>query len=210
MADRRVLCVPGRRRAQSARAARGRTGRDRVQRGHSYVTFIDMDRRDKPVIFFIPSKGKACVATFRAFMLAHGGELARVTEVVCDMSPPSWPRSPRTFPTPPPPSTFMSSSSSSPLLTRCARPRLASASFPMRPVALAELGTGGFATAMAYRAKEMLRWIRQARTPQAARWRITRFIKHIGLDLDAGPLLHPLRRALRQTFATHIEGIVQR
>ena len=50
--------------------------------------------------------------------------------------------------------------------------------------ALAELETGGFATAAAYRAKEMLRWIRHAPTPQAARWRITRFINHIGLGLD--------------------------
>ena len=46
-------------------------------------------------------------------------------------------------------------------------------------------------------------------TPQAARWRITRFINHIGLRLDPTPLLEPVRRALR-TFATHIERIVQR
>jgi len=36
--------------------------------------FIDMDRRDKPVIFVTPGKGKACVAEFRAFLLAHGGD----------------------------------------------------------------------------------------------------------------------------------------
>src|SRR3989304_5105846 len=48
------------------------------KRGHNYVTvFIDMDRRDKPVIFVTPGKGKACVAAFRAFMLGHGGEPPR-------------------------------------------------------------------------------------------------------------------------------------
>ena len=55
----------------------------------------------------------------------------------------------------------------------------------------------------------MLRWIRQATSPQAARWRITRFINHIGLALDPEPLLDPVRRALR-TFASHVERIVQR
>ena len=58
------------------------------KRGHNYVTvFIDMDRRTKPVIFVTPGKGKACVVAFRAFMLGHGGEPTRVSEVVCDMSP---------------------------------------------------------------------------------------------------------------------------
>jgi len=55
----------------------------------------------------------------------------------------------------------------------------------------------------------MLRWIRQADSPQAARWRITRFINHIGLGLDPGPLLDPVRRTLN-TFASHVERIVQR
>jgi hypothetical protein len=55
----------------------------------------------------------------------------------------------------------------------------------------------------------MLRWIRQALTPQAARWRITNFINHIGESLDPTPLLEPVRSALR-TFATHAERIVQR
>ena len=76
-------------------------------------------------------------------------------------------------------------------------------------IALGELETGGFATAAAYRAKEMLRWIRKALTPQAARWRITSFVNHVGRSLDPGPLLDPVRRALT-TFATHVERIVQR
>ena len=51
------------------------------KRGHNYVTvFIDMDRRDKPVIFVVPGKGKACVAAFREFLLGQGGEPTRVAE----------------------------------------------------------------------------------------------------------------------------------
>ena len=55
----------------------------------------------------------------------------------------------------------------------------------------------------------MLRWIRRADGPQAARWRITRFINHIGLGLDPTPILDPVRRALR-TFASHVDRIIQR
>ena len=55
----------------------------------------------------------------------------------------------------------------------------------------------------------MLRWIRQAGTSQAARWRITRFINHIGSGLQPTALLDPVRHALG-TVAIHVERIVQR
>ena len=63
-------------------------------------------------------------------------------------------------------------------------------------IALAELESGGLATATAWRAKEMLRWIRQADSTQAARWRITRFINHIGRTPRPRALLDPVRKAL--------------
>ncbi|WP_141721121.1 transposase, partial [Desulfoplanes formicivorans] len=44
--------------------------------------------------------------------------------------------------------------------------------------ALLELAEQGFATAKAYRVKELLRWIRRAESRQAAKWRITHFLKH--------------------------------
>ncbi|MEW8418583.1 MAG: transposase, partial [Candidatus Thiodiazotropha endolucinida] len=44
--------------------------------------------------------------------------------------------------------------------------------------ALAELLDQGLDTATAWRIKERLKWIRQAKTPRAARWRITRFINY--------------------------------
>jgi transposase len=198
------------------------------KRGHNYVTvFIDMDRRDKPVIFVVPGKGKACVAAFRAFMLGHGGEPTRVAEIVCDMSPAflaalaenfanaaitvDWFHVVQLFTT---------------AVDQVRKAERRAGKFPKaarwavlkagdanlsddQRQALAEFENGGYATATAYRAKEMLRWIGQADSPQAARWRMTRFINHIGRCLDPGPLLEPVRRA-RRTFASNADRIHQR
>jgi transposase len=198
------------------------------KRGHNYVTvFIDMDRRNMPVIFVTPGKGKASVAAFRAFMLTHGGEPTLVAEVVCDMSPAflaaigdnfsnaavtvDWFHVVQLFTTAV--DQVRKAEARSRKLPKALRWAVLKAGdrnlTDDQRVALAELQNGGFATAEAYRAKEMLRWIRQALTPQAARWRITNFINHIGESLDPTPLLEPVRSALR-TFATHAERIVQR
>lgn len=198
------------------------------KRGHNYVTvFIDMDRRTKPVIFVTPGKGKACVAAFRAFLLDRGGEPTTVAEVVCDMSPAFLAALAQGFPNAAVTVDWFhvvqlfttavdqvrKAEARERKLPKAARWAVLKAAerglTEDQRSALAELETGGFATAAAYRAKEMLRWIRQAAGAQAARWRITRFINHIGLTLDPGPLLDPVRRALR-TFASHIERIVQR
>lgn len=198
------------------------------KRGHHYVTvFIDMDRADKPVIFATPGKGKACVAAFRAFMLSHGGEPTTVAEAVCDMSPAflaalaagfpnaavtvDWFHVVQLFTTAV--DQVRKAEARSRQLPKSIRWAVLKAGdrnlTEEQRIALAELETGGFATAAAYRAKEMLRWIRHAHTPQAARWRITRFINHIGLGLDPSSLLGPVRRALR-TFASQAERILQR
>lgn len=198
------------------------------KRGHNYVTvFIDLDRRDKPVIFVTPGKGKACVAAFRAFLLSHHGEPTVVAEVVCDMSPAFLAALAQGFPNAAVTVDWFhvvqlfttavdqvrkaeARSRKLPKATRWAVLKAGERHLTdAQRIALAELETGGFVTAAAYRAKEMLRWVRQADGPQAARWRITRFINHIGLGLDPTPLLDPVRRALR-TFATHVEPIVRR
>lgn len=44
--------------------------------------------------------------------------------------------------------------------------------------ALLELAERGFATDKAYRVKELLRWMQRAESRQAAKWRITHFLKH--------------------------------
>jgi transposase len=57
---------------------------------------------------------------------------------------------------------------------------------------------------------ERLRWARLARTPQAARWRITRFINDDASKLiGESRLLKPMRQAL-QTRRTHAERVVRR
>ena len=198
------------------------------KRGHNYVTvFIDMDRANKPVIFATPGKGKACVAAFRAFLLSHGGEPTRVAEVVCDMSPAFLAALATSFPNAAVTIDWFhvvqlfttavdqvrkaeARSRQLPKAIRWAVLRAGDGNLTDdQRIALAELETGGFATAAAYRAKEMLRWIRKADSPQAARWRITRFINHIGLGLDPTALLDPIRRALG-TVATRVKRIIQR
>ena len=58
-----------------------------AKRGHTYVTvFIDLDRKDKPVVFVTPGRGKDTVTQFKAFLVGHGGKPGRIVEVVCDMS----------------------------------------------------------------------------------------------------------------------------
>ncbi|CAM2058009.1 hypothetical protein DSUL_240005 [Desulfovibrionales bacterium] len=59
------------------------------KRGHNDVAiFIDLDRKQKPVIFATPGKGKGClVLLFRRFLREHGGDYNNIAEVVCNMSP---------------------------------------------------------------------------------------------------------------------------
>ena len=102
---------------------------------------------------------------------------------------------------------------------RWATPKRPEALTETQRQALDELGTGGFATAEAYRAKEMLRWVREAATAQAARWRLTHFLNHIGERLDqvdsserqdkAGSILDPVRDAVG-TVRRHATRIIRR
>ncbi len=57
------------------------------RRGQRYVTvFLDMQRKQEPVIFAVPGHGKDAIKAFSAFLSAHGGDPDNVVEVVCDMS----------------------------------------------------------------------------------------------------------------------------
>ena len=75
--------------------------------------------------------------------------------------------------------------------------------------AMAELLDQGLDTATAWRVKERLRWVRQAPTPRAAKWRITRFINYASELVGGAHLLEPVRKAL-QTLRTHAERVVRR
>ena len=59
----------------------GKRGRNLV------IILIKMDRGNELTIFVGPGKGTACVAALRELLFGPGGEPARVTEVVRDMSP---------------------------------------------------------------------------------------------------------------------------
>lgn len=199
------------------------------KRGQNYVTvFIDMARRDKPVLFVTPGKGKATVRAFATFLRAHKGAPEHILEVVCDMS-----------------GAFLSAVPKHLSNARItvdwfhivkvfsdALNTVRKAEGQIKPLpkhlhwavlkrgetdrltvnqlkAMAELLRQGLDTATAWRVKERLRWVRLARTPQAARWRITRFINYAAELIGESTLLDPVRKAL-QTLTTHAERVVRR
>jgi transposase len=75
--------------------------------------------------------------------------------------------------------------------------------------ALAELLDQCLDTATAWRVKERLRWIRLAKTPRAAKWRITRFINYARELIGDSSILEPVRKAL-DTLERHAKRVVRR
>jgi transposase len=199
-----------------------------AKRGQTYVTvFIDLDRKHKPVVFVTPGRGKDTVARFKAFVAEHGGAPGRIVEVVCDMSGAFLAAVDATFEnaavtvdwfhvvqmfTKAVDDVRRSEAKHSKLpkalrwaILKQADGRLTKA----QADALAELETSGLLTAIAWRIKEMLRWIRKAESVQAARWRITHFLRHASQLLADDPVLDPVRKALT-SFDNHLERILQR
>jgi transposase len=198
------------------------------KRGHNYVTvFIDLDRKQKPVVFVTPGKGKDSLARFAEFLAAHGGETGRIVEVVCDMSPAFLAAIAETFARA---NVTVDWFHVVQLFTRAVDAvRKAEAKHNRMPkalrwavlkaadgrlttkqaAALAELEATDLFTATAWRIKEKLRWIRKAEGVQAARWRITSFIRHARQCIAGEALLEPVRKAL-ETFEKHLEHILQR
>jgi len=199
------------------------------KRGQRYVTvFIDMQRREKPVLFVTPGHGKATLQAFAAFMRSHQGNPEQVLEVVCDMSGAflsavlrhlpkaqitvDWFHIVQTF-TRAVDDVRKAEGRIRPLpkhlrwavLKRGEAERLTTNQLK----AMAELLDQGLDTATAWRVKERLRWVRLASTPQAARWRISRFINYATELVGESRLLEPMRKAL-QTLATHAERVVRR
>jgi transposase len=199
------------------------------KRGQNYVSvYIDMERKDKPVLFATPGKGKATVACFADFMKDHQGDPLAVEEAVCDMSAAflsgikkslpnahvtvDWFHIVQTFTKavdkvrqqelriiPMPKGTRWA------VLKRADHGKLTD----HQVLALQELLDQGLDTAVAWQIKERLRWIRLAKTPQAARWRITRFINHATELLQDSELLEPMLKAV-QTLKRHIDQVVRR
>ena len=199
------------------------------KRGHNYVTvFIDMERRDKPVLFVTPGKGKETVKEFKAFLEKHDGDPEQILEVVCDMSPAflsgvagqlpkaqvtvDWFHIVQTF------TRALDDVRKAEGRVKALPKHLRWAVLKRGDVdglttnqlkAMAELLDQGLDTATAWRVKERLRWVRQAPTPRAAKWRITRFINYASELVGGAHLLEPVRKAL-QTLRTHAERVVRR
>ena len=198
------------------------------KRGHNYVTvFIDLDRKQKPVVFVTPGKGKETVTAFKTFLEQHGGKPGRIAEVVCDMSPAFLAAIGETFKSA---TVTVDWFHVVQLFTRAVdQVRKAEAKHTTMPkalrwavlkaadrgltekqaAALAELESMDLFTTTAWRIKEKLRWIRKAKTIRAARWRITRFIRHARQCIGEEARLQPVATALL-TFEKHLERILQR
>lgn len=199
------------------------------KRGHNYVTvFIDMEKRQEPVVFVTPGKGKQTLKQFSAFLEAHEGDPANIREAVCDMSPAflsgvaeelpnaqvtvDWFHIVQTF-TKALDEVRKQEGRVKPLpkhlrwgvLKRGDADHLTTNQLK----ALAELLEQGLDTATAWRVKERLRWIRLAKTPQAAKWRITRFLGYARELIGESPLLEPVRKAL-VTLEKNAERVVRR
>jgi transposase len=189
--------------------------------------FIDLDAKDKPVVFVTPGRGKETVAQFNAFLAEHGGRPERIAEVVCDMSGAFLAAIGETFEnaavtidwfhvvqmfTKAVDDVRRSEAKQAKLpkalrwaILKRADGRLTNA----QADALAELETSGLLTAIAWRIKENLCWIRNADGVQAARWRITHFLRHATHLLADDPILDPVRKALT-SFEKHIQRILER
>ena len=198
------------------------------KRGHNYVTiFIDLDRKSRPVVFATPGKGKETVRKFRDFLAVHNGKPGRIAEVVCDMSPAFLAAIGETFPDA---NVTVDWFHVVQLFTRAldevrkAEGRLVKMPSAVRwavlkgkesnltakqKEALAELEATGLLTGVAWQIKEKLRWVRVASSPQAAKWRLSHFIRHAREKMAGGPLLAPVLSAI-ETVEKHRERILQR
>lgn len=198
------------------------------KKGHNYVTiFIDMDRKTRPVVFATPGKGKETVRRFKDFLGSHNGKPERIAEVVCDMSPAflaaigenfaaasvtvDWFHVVQLF------TKAVDSVRKSearqvklPAATRWAVLKAKNSNLtPKQVAALAELEASGLLTGVAWTIKEKLRWVRVAPTLQAARWRLSHFIRHAREMAASGDLLAPVLTAI-DTVEKHKERILRR
>lgn len=200
-----------------------------AKRGHTYVTiFIDLDATEKPVLFVTDGRDKQTVHAFRAFLLKHQGQPERVAEIVCDMSAAFTTAAGEAFPQASLTVDWFhvvqlftkavnqvrraeAKDRKMPKATRWATLKNPENLTETQHQALAELEQGGFATAEAYRCKEMLRWIRKAVSPNAAKWRLTHFVRHFRqrLAMLANQTLAPLETAIT-TVEQQAHRIIQR
>lgn len=198
------------------------------KRRHKYITvFIDLDRDEKPVVFAVEGRGKDSLKAFCKFIKAHGGHPENIGEVVCDMSPAFLSAVKKDFKSAKVTVDWFhvvqlftaavdqvrkleTKERKMPKGTRwTVLKAMESARTERQENALHELVESGFATAKAFRIKELLRWFRKAESKQAAKWRATRFLRHAIEYVAEDPMLEPVRKALA-TFKKHLPRILHR
>lgn len=198
------------------------------KRGHNYVTvFIDLERDTKPVVFATPGKGKGTVKAFRRFLEQHNGDAANIVEVVCDMSRAFLSAAEENFPNSNATVDWFhvvqlftkalddvrkteSRQHKLPKATRWAVLKASDGKLTDSQVeAIAELESANLATAKAWRLKESVRWINNAPTLRAAKWRTTYFINYAKAQIQGNDLLEPMRKAL-ETLERHKERVLRR
>lgn len=199
------------------------------RRGQRYVTvFLDMQRKQEPVIFAVPGRGKAVIKAFSAFLAEQGGHPDNVIEVVCDMSQAflngvaeNLPQAHVTI------DWFHIVQTFTKALNEVRKNERREKTHPKalrwavlknldsgkltdgQLAALQELVADQSATADAWVIKERLRWIRQASTPRAAQWRITHYLNVMSQALVDQPLLAPMEKALA-TLRRHAQQVIRR
>jgi len=198
------------------------------KRGHNYVTvFIDLDRDKNPVLFATPGKGKQTIKAFRNFLEERSGKAENIVEVVCDMSKAFLAGAKEQFPEAEITIDWFhvvqlftsavdkvrrkeSKQRNFPKALRWATLKNGDAKLTDTQLdALAELVEMNCHTATAWKIKEMLRWVRKAKSPRAAKWRITNFVRYAMELLDDSTLLQPVYDAL-DTLLRHRERILAR
>jgi len=199
-----------------------------AKRGQHYVTtFIDLERAANPVIFATPGQDKDSLRRFRNHLHAQGGAANGVWEVVSDMSQAFQAGVTETFPNASLTTDWFhvvqritdamndvrKAEAKLLKLPKGARWATLKAGERQRSnrqdQALAELEAMGAATGEAYALKEKLRWVRQATSQQAARWRLTRFLRLAKDRIADAEVFEPMRKALA-TIEHQFEAIIRR
>ena len=178
------------------------------------TVFIDLDRRERPVVFATAGQGRKTLAAFRRFLEAQGGEARNVVEVVADMSgafiagiKAHFPNSELTIDWFHVVQLFTKAlaevrraeakTEALPRGARWATLKGAEQAFTDNQLeALAELVSRDLQTATAWRIKELLRWVRKATTLRAAKWRRSWFLRYARELAAMSELLAPVRKAL--------------
>jgi len=177
------------------------------------------------VVFAVAGKGKDTPDAFKKFLSEHGGKAENILEVVSDMSG-AFISGVRTH--------FVNSTLTvdwfhvvqlfSKAVEEVRRAEAKEVAMPKASrwavlksrdltgkqlKALSELCSMDLQTSRAWRVKEQLRWVRQAQTERAAKWRLTCFLNLAREWISEEKLLAPVQKAIR-TVERYRENILAR